>query len=94
MSFSETITADGVSGEFIASGNFRVHLSGTFGGGTITLQQRMNSGFEDLQDTPQTAISDYILESLDVNAGVYRFNVTGSTTPSLNATVFGSVKTI
>jgi hypothetical protein len=91
MAFTANLTADGQTGEFTASGSFRVHLAGTFGGGTVTLEQRINNTFETLVGTAQTADSDFILDSLK-DGGIYRFDVAGSTTPAIVINVLGSAE--
>lgn len=89
--FTAELSADGQTGDFTAPGGFRVHLIGTFGAGTITLQQKINNTFEDIQGTAQTADADYIFDSPD-EGGIYRFDLAGSTTPSIVLTALGSVK--
>jgi hypothetical protein len=94
MSFTQTLSADGQTSTFLINGDVRVHLNGTFGGGTVTLQQSIDGTFEDLVGTAQTADSDYIFENLTKNGGVFRFNLTGSTTPTIAITAFGAVREI
>jgi len=89
--FTAELAADGQTGEFTATGSFRVHLIGTFGAGTITLQQKINNTFEDIIGTAQTADADYIFESPD-EGGIYRFDLAGSTTPSLVLSALGKVE--
>lgn len=91
MAFKQTLTADGQSAVFRAPGSFRIHLIGTFGGGTLTLQQKIDNTFEDLQNTDATADSDFIVDSLD-DGGIYRFDLSGATAPSIRITVFGAVE--
>ncbi len=89
--FTASLSADGQTGEFTATGNFRVHLIGTFGSGTVTLQQKINNTFEDIQDSAQTADADYIFDSPE-EGGIYRFDLAGSTTPAIVLTAFGNVQ--
>ncbi len=91
MAFTAALAADGQTGEFTAAGSFRVHLSGTFGSGTVTLQQKINNTFADLVGTAQTADSDFILDSLE-DGGIYRFDLAGSTTPTIALNVLGDVQ--
>ncbi len=87
MSFTDTLAADGQTGEFTATGSFEVHLTGTFGSGTVVLQKKFNNSFSTIQGTAQTAASDYIFDSL--SGGIYRFDVSGSTTPAIVLNVPG-----
>lgn len=91
MAFTAALAADGQTGEFTAGVSFRIHLAGTFGGGTVTLQQSINGTFEDLIGTEQTADSDFIFDSED-NGGIYRFDLAGSTTPTIAINVFGDAE--
>lgn len=89
MAFTETITADGQSASFIAEGPFSVHLSGVFGGGTARLQIRKPGGadYEDVVSADKTAADDF--EVLYNGTNTFRFDVSGSTSPSLYILVVG-----
>lgn len=94
MSFTQTLSADGQTNEFLANGDVRVHIKGTFGSGTVVLQQKINGTFETLVGTAQTADSDYIYENLEKNDGVYRFDLSGATGPTVAISAFGNVRDI
>jgi len=95
MSFTETLTADGQTNEFVAVSNMRIHLAGTFGSGAVVLQEKQPDGsFDTVVDSSKTADSDYIFESLNDNSGVYRFDLSGSTTPSILIVVRGNVRPV
>ena len=83
MAAIRVITADIASPQpFSVSGDFRVYGTGTFGSGTAQLQRRNLAGtFEDIiAATYTTAFSDEILSD---SGQIYRFTMTGSTTPAL-----------
>ena len=90
--FSDSLVEDGSTSEFTSTGDFRVHLAGSFGTGTVMLQQRIKNTFEDIQGTEQTASADYIFNSLSQVGGIYRFDLSGSTTPNIHFTVFGDAQ--
>lgn len=78
------LTADGNTDEFSLSGTMRVNVSGTFGSGTLTLQQEVpaqSGNWVDIENSDKTALADYIFDGVGV--GRYRFNLSGSTSPSL-----------
>lgn len=89
MAFTQTITADGQSASFIAEGPFTVHLSGTFGSGTAKLQIRKPGGvdYEDVATSDKTEADDF--EVLYNGTNTFRFDVSGSTSPSLYILVTG-----
>jgi hypothetical protein len=91
MAFSETLTADGQSDAFVAPGEFVVHLKGTFGSGTIKLQREINGEFESITGRNSTSDDDYIY-GLPGDGGTYRFDLSGSTTPTIATTALGAVK--
>ena len=89
-SISRTLTADGQIDTFIITGDFQVHTSGDYGGGTTTLQMRQPDGtFETLADTDNTVASDDIITNLGQNA--YKVDISGSTTPTLSVTITGNI---
>jgi len=90
MSISETLSADGQTGEFIAQGDFRIHVEGDFGGGTLSVQEKINGTFELLVGTERLVDFDELFDSAGIG-GIFRFNLSGSTSPTLNTTVSGPV---
>jgi hypothetical protein len=90
MSITETLTADGETAEFIAAKDFRIHVTGTFGSGTLIVQEKINGVFEPVTGTEKTAAYSQGFNSLGVG-GVYRFSLSGSSTPDIDITVIGPV---
>lgn len=79
--------------EFAMSGSFRVKYSGTFGGGTIGIQERMSDGsWVDVSDTEKTAEDGFIIDNFKGNQ--YKAVLTGSTSPALDFTVKGTVQRV
>ncbi len=88
MAESTNLTDNGSTSEFLSSGDFSVHVSGSFGSGTLALQTKLINGtFQDIPDSVVTAESDYIAEVLE--ASIYRLTLTGATTPNLVIDVRG-----
>jgi hypothetical protein len=93
MAFSETLTADGQTAELIAFDDFQLRVKGTFGSGTIIIQQEIDGVFESLAETEITADTDKIFRLIKIsNGNVYRFDLSGSTTPSIKITALGDVR--
>jgi hypothetical protein len=93
MAFTETLTADGQTAELIAFDDFQLHVKGTFGSGTIVIQQVIGGNFESLAETQITADFDKIFQLIKLsNGNVYRFDLSGSTTPSITITALGDVR--
>lgn len=90
MAISETLTADGQSEPFTATGDFKIHIKGTFGGGTIIIEEKIGAAFEPIIGTEKTADSDDVFDAAGIG-GIYRFDLSGSTTPSVTITVNGGV---
>jgi len=85
MAFTANLTADGATATFVIPREARVHLTGSFGGGTLTLQGNSSGTFEDLVGTAQTAAADFIFDS--VGEGTFQFDLAGATTPDIDITV-------
>lgn len=85
----QTLTADGKSDEFTANGSFRVSATGTFGGGSLTLEEdlRGDDSWTTVDRTADTADVGYIVDGLVVSR--YRFDLTGATSPSITITTKG-----
>lgn len=91
-SFTTTLTADVAddSASFAMTGSFRVNVSGTFGGGAVSIQEQFADGsWLEIADTAKTADADFIVDNFDNNK--YRFVLSGSTAPDLNCSVKGVV---
>lgn len=85
------LTADGVTANFPAKGTFRVHASGDFGGGTLTLREDVlkNGEFESITESAKTEASDFIVEGVALSE--YNFSLAGSTSPDITITVTGTI---
>lgn len=92
MAITFELSADGQTGEFTSPGDFRIHQSGTYGSGTVTVQQEINGTFVDIVGTLKTSDSDDIFDSGENVGGIYRFDLSGSTTPAIVITVLGDVE--
>lgn len=85
-----TFTADATSGSIALHGKANISLSGTFGGGTVSVQRSFDSGTSwvtvsrDSAGTAAayTAAADVILEEPEKGV-LYRLSLAGSTGPSL-----------
>ena len=90
MSIVRRITADVASPTpFVVKGDFIVYLTGSFGGGTAQLERRnLDGDFEAIIGADYTtAVSDHITSG---RTEVYRFPMSGSTTPTLRIEVPGA----
>lgn len=83
------ITADGDTEEFRLLGETKLKGFGGFGGGTVTLLEKIEGVFEDVVGLSETAAFDEVLTV--VENGVYKMNVSGSTTPTLTLVVTGPI---
>jgi hypothetical protein len=91
MAVEIKIAADGPTKEFTATNSFSVVLDGTFGGGTVTLQERLDDGtFHDVTLSPKAAPDDYIADNFGVN--IYRFNASGTTSPDITIALKGNIR--
>lgn len=83
MAIKRTITADVSAPQgFRVDGEFEIHGSGTFGGGTVQLERRqLDKTFLPVIGADYTAAFDDVVTA-DVN-GVYRFAMSGSTSPDV-----------
>lgn len=93
MAILETLTADGPTDEFTAQGNFRIEVDGDFGGGTFTVQEKIDGIFKSMPGTEKTLAFSEAFDLLGVG-GIFRFNLSGSTSPNLNTTAIGPVSRI
>ena len=92
MSIKRTLIADGKTSIFIIKGDFQVHTSGTYGGGTTTVEMQQPDGtFETLADTDDTVAADYIVSNEGTSS--YKVDITGSTTPSVSVVITGNILT-
>lgn len=85
---ADPAVANGNSGVFVSNGRKALLVaSGTFGGGTITVKVQQNATPTYLS-TGQTLTASGILV-IDLPRGApYRFELSGSTTPSIEACVY------
>lgn len=83
------VTADGDTEEFELLGNAEIRGTGGFGGGTVILEKKVEGVFGPVAETSQTAAFDKILTVID--SGTYRYNVSGSTAPTLKLIVSGPI---
>lgn len=76
----------------VASNRVRVCAKGTFGGGTITIQQLLNDNVYSYLDSSQVAIT-YTADFdavLDLSRGdVIRMSLSGSTSPNIDWMISG-----
>ena len=90
-----TLTADGQTDEFVAIGNFRVHEIGTFGASIVTLQEKQPDELFDLViNSDKTSDDDFNVGLLENNSGIYRFDLSGATGPSITIVVRGDVRSV
>ena len=91
MAFNRTLSADGASDEFKGVNDVRIHGAGTFGGGTVALQEKQIDGtWADLVDGSFTADYD-VRARIGVEQATLRFNLTGSTAPSITVSAKGEI---
>ena len=91
MAFNRTLSADGPTDPFKAVNDVRIHGAGTFGGGTVALQEKQIDGtWEDIVDGSFTAAYDSFAE-IGVEQATLRFNLTGSTAPSITVSAKGEI---
>lgn len=85
------LTADGNTDAFQAPDTMRVHVSGTFGGGTVTLQEdvKANGVFVDVAGSAKTEAADYVFEGVRVSR--YRLSLSGATAPDIDIVVKGDI---
>jgi len=91
------LTADGQTDpEFVGVGDVHVHAIGTFGSGTLTLEEKQPDGlFDPVIDSAKQADTDYIHDAAnDDEGGVFRFDLSGATAPTVTITVSGKVRTV
>ena len=85
----QTLSADGQTTSRRYVGPVRVSLTGTFGGGTLTIQTEDPSGaFIDIAGTPRTAIDDLYINFPNVENRL-RAKLVGSASPALVITIQG-----
>ncbi len=92
MAFTDSFTADADSAnEFVATGTIRVHMVGTFGGGSLVLEEKQpDDTFDALTDTAKTADADQLVH-LGTEVSTLRFSLSGSTTPAISVVVKGAI---
>lgn len=80
-----TLTANGVSEVVPASGSYTLHLSGTFGGGTVQVQFQDKSGvWHNYNSTDYSFTSATVdMRINEVQPTPVRLNLTGATSPSI-----------
>ena len=92
---SNQITADGpAEWVFVTSDSVHVAVHGTFGGGTVKVEQEVNGVVSDLLDS-QAAITSTANDDYKLNLGVgdkIRLIMSGSTTPVVNWSIGGTGK--
>ena len=82
-----TLSANGTTEEFQAQGDIMLHGSGTFGGGTVTIEQKLDNAFVAVAGFSHTAAFDEVMTVAD--SSVYRYKLAGSTNPALKLAVAG-----
>lgn len=91
MSLNPVLEADGPSEEFKAVNDLRIHGAGTFGGGTVALQEKQVTGsWANIQGAVYTAEFDDVF-AVGVEPATLRFNLSGSTSPVLRLSARGEV---
>ena len=91
MSFNKTRASDGPTKEFKAVNDTRIHGDGTFGGGTVVLQEKQIDGtWKDMANASYTEDFDDVA-AIGVEQAVLRFNLSGSTSPDINLSARGEV---
>ena len=89
-SITRTLSADGQTDPVVIFGDFQVHTTGTYGGGTTVLQKNIPGiGFETLVDTDNTVAADDAVSNSEQNT--YRIDLSGSTTPTVVVTFTGRI---
>lgn len=83
------ITADGDTEEFRLLGSTKLKGFGGFGGGTVTILERIEGSFQAVAGLSETSAFDEIIDTIE--NGVFKFNVTGSTTPTLTLVAIGPI---
>ena len=80
----QTLSANGQTNAKRYIGPIRLSLSGTFGGGTATLQSKDPAGnWVDIANGAFTAVTDTIFDFPGDVGNTVRVNLTGSTSPAL-----------
>ena len=91
MSFNRTRASDGPTKEFHAVNDVRIHGDGTFGGGTIVLQEKQIDGtWQDVVAASYTEEFDDVF-ACGVEPATLRFNLSGSTAPTINLSARGEI---
>ena len=93
------LTADGPSPWFKVhtvdyGGGVHISGSGTFGGGTVTIQKLVNNKVYSVLDSTDTALTNTAAfdRLVDVQAGdIVRINLASSTSPALDWSIAGNV---
>lgn len=87
MAFKHNFTANGQSQTFSASGYLTIHQSGTYGGGTVTLQLLIpgTTTYESLPDTAKSLNDDQQVFMNGRNG--YRLLMSGATAPDVTVVV-------
>ncbi len=80
-----TFTADGNSPEYrVHGGELHVHVSGTFGSGTVKIQFVADNGvYKDIAGAAWTAAADELIDLGNQQSYTVRAVLSGSTAPSL-----------
>lgn len=84
--------ADGQSSEFTINGIGTVQVAGTFDSGSVNLQIKLantNSSFSNV-DTSQALTETGSFDLKSVKGAVFRLDLSGSTSPTINAFVENS----
>lgn len=83
MAFSTTITADGNTEEFTATGQFEVNMAFNAGTGTVALEKKLLDGtWVEVTSSALTATGSYLVDG----RGVARYRFAASSTAG--ATIF------
>ena len=86
------LTADGQSEEFVIVGPFSYHLSDDFGSGTAVIQRKIDNNFVSLASTSTTVAVDKLHDQPLEASGVYRVDLSGSSSPDLLFEFQGNVR--
>lgn len=89
--YEETLSANGSSSEAAVVGPTHVHVSGTWGGGTVVVQRKDADGtWHDIVTASYTADVDKLI-NFPINAqNILRCTLSGATSPSLKTIIQGS----
>ena len=86
--YKETLTADGQTEWKKYYGPVVLQITGTFGGGTVQLQQKdVDNDVVSISNGSFTAVTDTIFDFPTFNSNELRVDLSGATSPDLGITI-------